>query len=270
MFIGKEEQGYLYLLKHIVDRGEARMDRTGVGTRMIPHAVLEFDLSERFPLLTTKKVFFKGVAYELLWMLRGDSNIKYLNDHNVNIWDEWADQNGDLGPVYGVQWRTWMNLDGRKIDQISEVIDSLKKSPYSRRHLVSAWNVGEVEYMHLPPCHFAFQFTIFKEKLNCHLVQRSGDVLLGVPFNIASYALLTRLVAQAVGREPGNLYHTIHDAHLYENHLEQVNEQLTREPFAFPRLELDSSISNIDDFRYEHIRLVDYKSHARIDAPVAV
>ena len=202
MFVGKEERGYLDLLQHIIDNGEFHQDRTGVGTRMAPHAVLEFDISERFPLLTTKKVFFKGVAHELLWMLRGDSNIKYLNDHNVHIWDEWADQNGDLGPIYGVQWRNWMNLEGRKIDQIREVIDSLKNTPHSRRHLVSAWNVGEVEHMHLPPCHFAFQFTVYKNKLNCHLTQRSGDAFLGIPFNIASYALLTRMISQVVGIQP--------------------------------------------------------------------
>jgi thymidylate synthase len=270
MFVGKEERGYLELLKYIIDEGEARIDRTGVGTRMIPHAVLEFDISDRFPLLTTKRVFFKGVAYELLWMLKGDSNIKYLNDHNVHIWDEWADQNGDLGPVYGVQWRTWMNLEGRKIDQIAEVIESLKNSPYSRRHLVSAWNAGEVEHMHLPPCHFAFQFTVFKNKLNCHMVQRSGDAFLGIPFNIASYALLTRMIAQVVGIEPGMLYHTIHDAHIYENHIEQVAEQLSREPYQFPRLELNKEITKIDDFKYEHMRVIDYQSHAKIEAPIAV
>jgi thymidylate synthase len=270
MFVGNEESGYLGLLQHILDHGESRVDRTGVGTKMIPHAVLEFDLGEKFPLLTTKKVFFKGVAYELLWMLRGDSNIKYLNDNNIHIWDEWADRNGDLGPVYGAQWRNWMNLEGRHIDQISEVISSLKKSPYSRRHIVSAWNVGEVEHMHLPPCHFAFQFTVFKNRLNCHMVQRSGDVFLGIPFNIASYALLTRMIAQVVGMEPGTLYHTIHDAHLYENHIDQVREQLGRTPLPLPSLELDSSISKIDDFRYEHIKLVGYNSHPKIEAPIAI
>jgi thymidylate synthase len=270
MFIGSEEVGYLNLLNYILDNGEARIDRTGVGTRMIPHAILEFDLSTRFPLLTTKKVFFKGVAYELLWMLRGDSNIKYLNDHNIHIWDEWSDQNGDLGPVYGVQWRTWMNLDGHKIDQIAEVVNSLKSAPYSRRHIVSAWNVGEIDHMHLPPCHFAFQFTVFKGKLNCHLVQRSGDVFLGIPFNIASYALLTRMIAQVVNMEPGSLFHTIHDAHLYENHITQVGEQLTRNPHPFPQLELNEAITDINDFRYEHMRLIDYKHHDKIEAPVAV
>lgn len=270
MFTGKEEAGYLALLQHVLDNGEARMDRTGVGTIMSAHSVLEFDLSDRFPLITTKKVFFKGVAYELLWMLRGESNIKYLNDNNVHIWDEWADQNGDLGPVYGVQWRNWMNLEGRKIDQISEVITSLKKSPYSRRHLVSAWNAGEVDHMHLPPCHFAFQFTVFKGRLNCHLTMRSADEFLGKPFNIASYALLTRIISQVTEIPPGTLYVTAHDSHIYSNHIEQVKEQLTRTPYDFPRLEIDQSIKSIDDFRYEHLKLVDYKHHSKIDAPIAV
>jgi thymidylate synthase len=270
MFVGKEESGYLELLKYILDNGDYRIDRTGVGTRMIPHAVLEFDLQSSFPLLTTKKVFFKGVAHELLWMLRGDSNIQYLNQHSVHIWDEWADQNGDLGPVYGSQWRNWLNLEGRKIDQISELIEALKASPYSRRHLVSAWNVGEIEHMHLPPCHFAFQFTIFKEKLNCHMTMRSVDTFLGMPFNIASYALLTRMIASQVGREAGSLFLTANDCHLYENHIEQVKEQLTREPLEFPKLELDDSIKSIDDFKYEHIRLIDYKSHSKIGAPIAI
>jgi thymidylate synthase len=237
---------------------------------MIPHAVLEFDLRERFPLLTTKKVFFKGVAHELLWMLKGDSNIKYLNEHNVRIWDEWADQNGDLGPVYGVQWRKWMNLEGRKIDQISEVIESIRKNPYSRRHLVSAWNVGEVEHMHLPPCHFAFQFTVFNEQLNCHLTMRSVDSFLGMPFNIASYALLTRMIAQVVGRQPGKLFLTANDCHIYLNHVEQVQEQLTREPLELPTLELDPTITAIDDFKYNHFNLVNYQSHSKIEAPIAV
>jgi len=270
MFVGEDERGYLGLLKHVLDNGEYRVDRTGVGTRMIPHAVLEFNIKDAFPLLTTKKVFFKGVAYELLWMLRGDSNIKYLNDYNVHIWDEWADQNGDLGPIYGVQWRSWMNLDGRKIDQIAEVIEGLKRSPYSRRHLVSAWNVGEIEYMHLPPCHFSFQFTVFKERLNCHLYQRSQDLCLGAPFNIASYALLTYMIAKLVGMQPGVLYTTVADAHIYETHTAGALEQIGREPFEFPRLEISGEQKSIDDFKYEDFKVVNYKSHDKIDMPIAI
>lgn len=270
MFVGKEERGYLDLLQYIIDNGDFRQDRTGVGTRMIPHAVLEFDLSKSFPVLTTKKVFFKGVAYELLWMLGGDSNIKYLNDHNVHIWDEWADMNGDLGPIYGVQWRNWMNLEGRRIDQIYEVIESLKKTPYSRRHLVSAWNVGEVEHMHLPPCHFAFQFTIYKDRLNCHLYQRSQDLGLGAPFNIASYALLTCMVANLIGRRPGTLFTTVADAHIYESHIDAIKVQLTRSPYEFPTLNILGDHSNIDDFKYEDFKLDNYKCYDKIVMDVAV
>ncbi len=270
MFVGYGEQGYLDLLKYVLENGESRVDRTGVGTLMIPGAVLEFDLEHSYPLITTKKIYFKGVAHELLWMLRGDSNIKYLQDNNVHIWDEWADQNGDLGPVYGVQWRKWLNSDGVEVDQIANVIESLKTAPYSRRHLVSAWNVGDLPQMHLPPCHFAFQFTIFNEKLNCHLTMRSCDEKLGAPFNIASYALLTYMIAQIVGRKPGKLTMSTNDTHIYSNHIEQVKLQLSRTPYPFPKLELDPSIKNIDDFRYEHFKLIDYKSHPKIEAPIAV
>jgi thymidylate synthase len=203
-------------------------------------------------------------------MLKGESNIKYLNDNNVHIWDEWADQNGDLGPVYGAQWRKWMNLDGRQIDQIYEVIESIRKSPFSRRHLVSAWNVGEIEYMHLPPCHFSFQFTVFKGRLNCHLTMRSVDCFLGMPFNIASYALLLKMVAQVTGYEAGSLFLTAHDCHIYKNHIDQVREQITRKPFNPPQISLTAGITDIDDFKYEDMRLIDYKSHDKIEAPIAV
>lgn len=270
MFTGIGERGYLDLIRHIIEDGEHRVDRTGVGTRMIPHSVLEFDLEDEFPLITTKRVFFKGVVHELLWMLRGDGNIKYLNDNGVTIWDEWADMNGDLGPIYGVQWRKWMNMKGECIDQIAGVVDNIKQAPYSRRHLVSAWNVGEIDDMNLPPCHFAFQFTVFKNRLNCHLYQRSQDIGLGAPFNIASYALLTMMVAHLTGYDAGKLFMTVADAHIYENHVEQLGVQMNREPLQFPGLKLTRTHSHIDDFTFDSFELIDYKSHDPIKMSIAV
>lgn len=261
---------YLDLLRTIRDTGTVKEDRTGVGTKSIFGYQCRYDLSEGFPLLTTKKVHLKSIIYELLWFISGDTNIKYLKDHGVSIWDEWADENGDLGPVYGHQWRSWPTPDGKTIDQLSNLIDTIKNNPNSRRMLVSAWNVGEVEKMALPPCHCLFQFYVADGKLSCQLYQRSADTFLGVPFNIASYALLTMMIAQVCGLEPGEFIHTTGDTHLYLNHLEQADLQLSREPRKLPKMKINPEVRSIFDFKYEDFELVDYDPWPSIKAPVAV
>ncbi len=261
---------YLDLLRRLLEEGRPRGDRTGTGTRSIFGTQMRFDLQAGFPAVTTKRLHFKSVVHELLWFLRGESHIGYLEQKGVSIWDEWADEEGELGPVYGVQWRSWPKPEGGDVDQIREVIASIKQRPESRRHLVSAWNPGQLDEMALPPCHVLFQFYVADGKLSCQLYQRSGDIFLGVPFNIASYALLTHMVAQVCGLEVGEFIHVLGDAHLYENHLEQAKTQLQREPFERPTLVLEESITDIDAFDYEHIELEDYQCHPTIRAPVAV
>lgn len=261
---------YLDLLRHVLENGNAKHDRTGTGTRSVFGYQMRYDLQEGFPLLTTKKLHTRSIFYELLWFLRGDTNIKYLHDNKVTIWDEWADRNGDLGPVYGKQWRCWQGADGRTIDQISGVIDQIKHNPDSRRMLVSAWNVAEIEEMALPPCHIVFQFYVADQRLSCQLYQRSADIFLGVPFNIASYALLTCMIAQVCGLKAGDFIHTLGDAHLYNNHLEQARLQLTRTPYPLPVLKLNPDIKDIFDFKYEDIVIENYQAHPHIKAEVAV
>ncbi len=261
---------YLDLLHKITQEGTLKHDRTGVGTKSIFGYQMRFDLSKGFPLLTTKKVHLKSIIYELLWFIKGDTNIKYLHDHKVTIWDEWADENGDLGPVYGHQWRSWAGADGKSIDQLSEVIKSLKNNPDSRRHIVSAWNVSEVSKMALPPCHALFQFYVADGKLSCQLYQRSADVFLGVPFNIASYALLTMMIAQECGYQLGDFVHTLGDAHIYTNHFEQVQTQLEREPRELPVMKLNPDVKSVFDFDYEDFTLEGYDPHPLIKAPIAV
>ena len=261
---------YLDLLSHILENGNEKTDRTGTGTRSVFGYQMRFDLQKGFPLLTTKKLHTRSIFYELLWFLKGDTNIKYLHDNKVTIWDEWADENGDLGPVYGKQWRAWQGADGKITDQISQLIHQIKNTPDSRRMLVSAWNVGEVEQMALPPCHIVFQFYVANGKLSCQLYQRSADVFLGVPFNIASYALLTAMIAQVCGLEPGEFIHTLGDAHLYSNHIEQAKLQLSRTPYELPKLVLNPEIKDIFDFTYEDIKIENYVSHPHIKAEVAV
>ena len=261
---------YLDLLREIRDNGVTKTDRTGVGTKSIFGHQMRFNLQDGFPLLTTKKVFLKGIIYELLWFLKGDTNIKFLTDHNVHIWDEWADENGDLGYVYGKQWRSWEATDGRVIDQVSQVVDLIKNHPDSRRILVTAWNPAEIDKMALPPCHCLFQFYVADGKLSCQLYQRSADTFLGVPFNIASYALLTMMLAQVCGLEPGEFIHTTGDTHIYLNHLEQVNEQLSREPRPLPKMIINPDVKSIFDFKYEDFKLEGYDPYPAIKAPVAV
>ena len=261
---------YLELLEHILDHGVAKPDRTGTGTRAVFGYQMRFDLSENFPILTTKKIHLKSIIHELLWFLQGESNIRYLQENGVRIWNEWADENGELGPVYGVQWRSWRGADGAVVDQISNVIERIKTKPYSRRHIVSAWNVAEIEKMALPPCHMMFQFFVADGRLSCQLYQRSADTFLGVPFNISSYALLTLMIAQATGLEPGEFVHTFGDVHLYNNHLEQARLQLTREPYPLPTMQINPEVKNIFDFRYEDFELVDYVHHPHIKAPISV
>lgn len=253
-----------------MNHGDKKNDRTGTGTLSIFGYQMRFDLSEKFPLLTTKKVHLKSVIYELLWFLKGSTNIKYLQDNGVSIWDEWADEHGDLGPVYGSQWRSWRTHDNRSIDQIEKLIIDLKTNPDSRRLIVSAWNVAEIENMKLPPCHCFFQFYVANNKLSCQLYQRSADIFLGVPFNIASYALLTLMIAQVVNLEPGEFVHTLGDAHIYSNHFDQVNEQLTRQPKELPTMHINSNVKNIFDFRFEDFKLSDYDPYPPIKAPVAI
>lgn len=261
---------YLDLLTHIQRHGVQKSDRTGTGTKSVFGYQMRFDLQAGFPLLTTKKLHLKSIIYELLWFLQGDTNIQYLNDHGVTIWDEWADARGELGPVYGHQWRSWPAADGRHIDQISEVVQSLINNPDSRRHLVCAWNVGELNKMALPPCHALFQFYVAGGKLSCQLYQRSADVFLGVPFNIASYALLTMMMAQVCGWQAGEFIHTLGDAHLYLNHLEQVKTQLERTPRALPVMQLNPAVKSIFDFQYEDFTLQHYDPYPGIKADIAV
>ena len=261
---------YLDLLREIRDNGVTKTDRTGVGTKSIFGHQMRFNLQDGFPLLTTKKVFLKGIIYELLWFLKGDTNIKFLTDNNVHIWDEWADENGDLGYVYGKQWRSWEATDGRVIDQISQAVDLIKNHPDSRRILVTAWNPAEIDKMALPPCHCLFQFYVADGKLSCQLYQRSADTFLGVPFNIASYALLTMMLAQVCGLEPGEFIHTTGDTHIYLNHLDQVNEQLSREPRPLPKMIINPYVKSIFDFKYEDFTLEGYDPYPAIKAPVAV
>jgi thymidylate synthase len=270
-------QQYLDLLQHILDTGVSKSDRTGTGTTSCFGYQMRFDLSEGFPLVTTKKLHLKSIVYELLWFLRGETNIQYLKDHGVSIWDEWADERGELGPVYGKQWRSWTGADGKTVDQITQVIDQIKRTPDSRRLIVSAWNVAELPEMALMPCHALFQFYVAppdgkakKGKLSCQLYQRSADVFLGVPFNIASYALLTMMVAQVCDLEPGEFIHTFGDVHLYTNHLEQAKLQLTRTPYALPTMKLNPEVKNIFDFKFEDFTLENYQAHPPIKAQVAV
>ncbi len=261
---------YLDLMRHIREHGVARDDRTGTGTLSVFGHQMRFDLSEGFPLVTTKKVFLKGIIHELLWFVAGSTNVQYLQDHGVHIWDDWADEQGDLGPVYGSQWRSWPAPDGSTIDQIGKVIEQIKTNPNSRRLIVSAWNVAEVEKMALPPCHMLFQFYVANGRLSCQLYQRSADVFLGVQFNIASYALLTMMIAQVTGLKAGDFVHTLGDAHLYLNHVEQADEQLSRTPYPLPQMQLNPAVHDILDFKYEDFKLLNYKSHAAIKAPIAV
>ncbi len=261
---------YLDLMQHVLDHGTRKEDRTGVGTLSVFGYQMRFDLAAGFPLLTTKKMHLRSIIYELLWFLRGETNVGYLRNHNVTIWDEWADADGELGPVYGRQWRSWAAADGRTIDQIAQVEAQLRRNPDSRRHIVSAWNVGEIEQMALPPCHCLFQFYVADGRLSCQLYQRSADIFLGVPFNIASYALLTQMMAQVTGYAPGEFVHTFGDAHLYLNHLEQARTQLGRAPYPPPAMRLNPAVRSIFDFDYADFELRDYQSHPRIAAPIAV
>jgi thymidylate synthase len=261
---------YLDLMRYVRDHGNRKEDRTGTGTLSVFGYQMRFDLSEGFPLVTTKKVHLRSIVHELLWFLKGDTNIRYLHDNNVTIWDEWADENGDLGPVYGSQWRSWPTADGRSIDQISQAVDTLRNNPDSRRIIVSAWNVGEIETMALPPCHAFFQFYVADGKLSCLLYQRSADIFLGVPFNIASYALLTMMMAQVTGLEAGEFVHTFGDAHLYLNHLEQTDLQLSREPKPLPVMAINPDVSDLFAFVFDDFELRDYDPHPHIKAPVAV
>ena len=261
---------YLTLLEHVKQNGQKKEDRTGTGTMSVFGYQMRFNLNESFPLLTTKKVHLKSVIYELLWFLSGDTNIKFLKDNGVSIWDEWADENGNLGPVYGHQWRSWPTAEGREIDQISNLINQIKKTPDSRRLIVSAWNVGEINKMKLPPCHCFFQFYVADGRLSCQLYQRSADIFLGVPFNIASYALLTQMIAHVCGLECGEFIHTLGDAHIYTNHIDQVNEQLRRKPKKLPQIKINPSVKNIFDFKYEDFSLEGYDPYPLIKAPVAV
>lgn len=261
---------YLDLLDKILKEGNHKNDRTGTGTISSFGHQVKYDISEKFPLLTTKKVHLKSIIHELLWFLKGDTNIKYLKDHNVKIWDDWADENGDLGSVYGYQWRSWPTPEGGHIDQISNIIEQIKTNPNSRRLIVNAWNVGELHKMALPPCHLLFQFYVANGKLSCQLYQRSADMFLGVPFNIASYSILTMMIAQVCNLKPGYFVHTFGDAHIYSNHIEQCKLQLSREPRNLPRMILNKDIKNIFDFKFEDFELIEYNPHPGIKAPIAV
>jgi len=261
---------YLELMQHVLKHGHKKSDRTGTGTLSVFGYQMRFNLAEGFPLVTTKKCHLRSIIYELLWFLRGDTNIKYLNDSGVSIWNEWADENGDLGPIYGRQWRSWPGVNGQEIDQIAQVIEQIRNTPDSRRMVVSSWNVGELGEMKLPPCHALFQFYVAEGKLSCQLYQRSADIFLGVPFNIASYALLTLMVAQSCNLKPGDFVHTFGDAHLYLNHQVQAREQLSRAPRELPIMKLNSTVNSIFDFRYEDFILEGYDPHPAIKAPVAV
>ena len=260
---------YLHTLKHVLKNGVIKDDRTGTGTISVFGHQMRFDLSKGFPLVTTKKLHLKSIIHELLWFINGDTNTKYLTDNGVRIWNEWADKNGDLGKIYGHQWRSW-TAENRNIDQLTNVIESLKNNPNSRRHIISAWNVGDLDQMALPPCHILFQFYVADNKLSCQLYQRSADLFLGVPFNIASYALFTMMIAQVTGYELGDFIHTLGDAHIYSNHIEQVKLQISRTPFKLPQMKINSEIKSIFDFKYKDFELVNYESHPHIKGKVAV
>lgn len=261
---------YLDLLQHVLDKGAVKKDRTGTGTKSVFGYQMRFNLDDGFPLMTTKKLHLKSIIYELLWFLKGDTNIKYLNDNQVNIWNEWADKEGNLGHIYGFQWRSWPSYQGGSIDQISNVIRSIKENPDSRRHIVSAWNVGDLSNMALPPCHVLFHFYVADGRLSCQLYQRSADIFLGVPFNIASYALLLMMVARVTGLKPGEFIHTLGDAHIYNNHMEQVNTQLARQPRPWPVMKLNPDVKNIEDFTFSDFTLENYDPHPHIKAPISV
>jgi len=261
---------YHDLMRHVLDHGVKKEDRTGTGTYSVFGYQMRYDLSDGFPLLTTKKLHTKSIIHELLWFLKGDTNIAYLKEHGVRIWDEWADENGNLGPVYGYQWRSWPTADGRHIDQISQIVEMIRKNPDSRRLIVSAWNVADINQMKLPPCHAFFQFYVADGKLSCQLYQRSADIFLGVPFNIASYALLTMMIAQVCGLKPGDFVHTLGDAHLYTNHIEQAKLQLTRDCRPLPRMRINPDVTSVFDFKFEDFVLEDYDPHPHIKAEVAV
>jgi len=263
-------QQYLNLLNTILEKGVEKQDRTGTGTRSIFGHQMRFDLSAGFPALTTKKLHLRSIIHELLWFLQGETNVRYLQEHGVTIWDEWADEEGELGPVYGSQWRSWNIGDGQEIDQIARAVDRIKHNPDSRRIIVSAWNVGEIDKMALPPCHLLFQFYVAEGTLSCQMYQRSADVFLGVPFNIASYALLTMMVAQVTGLQPGEFVHTLGDAHLYLNHLDQARLQLTRKPYPLPRMDINPEVESIFDFSYQDFQLSGYQAHPHIKAPISV
>ncbi len=263
-------QQYLELIQHILDHGVEKTDRTGTGTKSVFGYQMRYDLRNSFPLVTTKKLHLKSIIHELIWFLTGDTNVRYLQENGVRIWNEWADENGDLGPVYGSQWRSWLGADGKTVDQISEVIEQIKTNPDSRRLIVSAWNVAEIPKMKLPPCHAFFQFYVANGELSCQLYQRSADVFLGVPFNIASYAALTMMIAQVTDLKPGDFVHTLGDAHLYSNHMDQVKLQLTRDPFALPQLKLNPEIKSVFDFKFEDFTLENYEAHPHIKGAVAV
>ena len=264
------ERQYLDLLAHVLEHGARKTDRTGTGTRSVFGRQMRFALGESFPLLTTKRLHLKSIIYELLWFLRGDTNVKWLQERGVTIWDEWADAAGDLGPIYGYQWRHWRTPDGREIDQIRQVLESIRTRPDSRRHLVTAWNPADVDRMALPPCHALFQFYVADGRLSCQLYQRSADLFLGVPFNVASYALLTLMVAQVSGLAPGEFVHTMGDAHLYQNHVDQASEQLGRTPRPFPRMRLNPAVEDLFEFRYQDFTLEGYDPHPAIKAPIAI
>ena len=261
---------YLDLLERVLEEGVVKEDRTGTGTKSVFGHQMRFDLSKGFPLLTTKKIHLKSIIHELLWFLKGETNVKYLQENGVRIWNEWASETGELGPIYGYQWRSWPSIGGKKLDQISQVLSSLKNNPDSRRHIVSAWNVGEIENMALPPCHILFQFYVANGKLSCQLYQRSADIFLGVPFNIASYAILMQMMAQELNLELGDFVHTLGDAHIYLNHLEQVKLQLTREPFALSTMKLNPEIKSVFDFKFEDFTLENYQAHPHIKGAIAV
>lgn len=261
---------YLDLLDHVLKNGTRKSDRTGTGTISVFGYQMRFDLDEGFPVMTTKKLHLRSIIHELLWFLRGETNVKYLNENKVTIWNEWADENGNLGPIYGYQWRSWPTADGRHIDQISQLVDSIKNNPDSRRHIINAWNVGEISKMALPPCHILFQFYVADGRLSCQLYQRSADIFLGVPFNIASYALLTLMMAQVCGLKPGDFVHTFGDAHIYLNHVDQVNLQLSRKAFHLPKMKLNPEIRSIFDFEFEDFELINYQSHPTIKGEISV